>query len=166
MTKETKNNQVSNKIIVMIIGLAILMGMLTSAIVVFFLFQNEKLDQSEPRKNIEIKKIDATVENTLEKFKEKDASYLGTDEFGKDLEEVSKELYANASDTGGYTNEEERVWKYIMDRWSYYDDLEGGYAGDKYTKQVFQDASIRFNITASEAERIWNKVDRAKLGIY
>ena len=108
---------------------------------------------------------DSIIENKVQKFKEKDAGYLGSDEFGKDLEEMSDELYANAVDKGGYTSKEEEIWKYCRDRWEYYDRLEGDYSGDKYTENVFQDAAVRFNITSSEAKRIWEKVDGAKLGL-
>lgn len=117
---------------------------------------NPKTDETKP---------DSVVEEKIEKFKEKDASYLGTDEFGEDLNEMSDELYASSSDKGGYTDEEEKIWQYCMDRWDYYDRLEGGYAGDKYTENVFEDAANQFNTTPSKAEDIWKKVDRAKLGI-
>lgn len=104
-------------------------------------------------------------EETLDKWKEKDATYIGSDEFGEDLENLSDELYEGATDLGGYTDEEERIWKYCQDRWDYYDKLEGGYSGDKYTVNVFQDAGDKFGISASEAKSIWSKVDRAKLGL-
>lgn len=66
--------------------------------------------------------------------------------------------------TSKLSDREEEIWQYCMDRWEYYDDLEGGYSGDKYTEEVFKDASNEFGITASEAENTWSTVDRAKLG--
>lgn len=122
-------------------------------------------NSADPATKTESENSDSVIENKIQKFKEKDASYLGSDEFGKDLEEMSDELYANAVDKGGYTSEEEQIWRYCRDRWEYYDRLEGGYSGDKYTEDVFRDAATRFNITSSEAERIWGKVDGAKLGL-
>lgn len=87
------------------------------------------------------------------------------------LKELQKQLNNAGSsiratrDTNKYSYSEEAVWQYCMNRWEYYDQIEGGYAGDKYTKQVFRDAGNQFGITASEAERIWNKVDRSKYGL-
>ncbi len=105
------------------------------------------------------------VKELQDKWKDKDATYIGSDEFGEDLENISDELYKNAKDLGGYTAEEENIWKYCRDRWDYYDRLEGGYSGDKYTENVFQDAGDKYGISASKAESIWNKVEKAKLGL-
>lgn len=63
----------------------------------------------------------STVNEKLEKWEDKLGGYLGTDEFGKDLNEMSDEIYTNAKDKGGYTRDEEEIWKYCMDRWDYYD---------------------------------------------
>lgn len=68
-------------------------------------------------------------------------------------------------DTKDYSYSEEEIWQYCMNRWDYYDRLAGGYAGDKYTSQVFKDAGKEFGISAAEAERIWDKVDRSKYGL-
>lgn len=105
------------------------------------------------------------IGDVVEKWKAEDGMYLGSDEFGEDLEKISGELYKSAKDLGGYTEKEEAIWKYCQDRWNYYDRLEGGYSGDKYTNNVFQDAGNEFGITAKAAEAIWAKVDKAKLGI-
>lgn len=64
-----------------------------------------------------------------------------------------------------YSDKEESIWQYCRDRWTYYDKLEGGYSGDKHTNDVFNDASKKFGISATEAKSIWNKVDQANLGI-
>ncbi|MDI9457454.1 MAG: hypothetical protein QM344_05935 [Bacillota bacterium] len=80
------------------------------------------------------------VKEVQDKWKEKDATYIGSDEFGEDLENISDELYKNAKDLGGYS-------------------------GDKYTENVFQDAGDKYGISASKAESIWNKVEKAKLGL-
>ena len=86
------------------------------------------------------------------------------EEFQKQLNDAGS-LIRKEKDTKKYTHSEEEVWQYCMDRWAYYDDLAGGYSGDKYTKQVFKDAGKKFRIPSSEAERIWNKVDRSKCGL-
>jgi hypothetical protein len=123
---------------------------------------NGQSANSTVSKKSEDKSATAIIE---EKWEDEDGSYLATDEFKEDLDEISDDVYEKATDTGGYTSKEEHIWKYCMDRWEHYDNIEGGYSGDKYTKNVFQDAATEFNITNVEAENIWNKVDRAKLEI-
>lgn len=100
-----------------------------------------------------------------EDWKDEDASYIGSEDFKEDIDDISDDVYEKANDSKKYTNKEEEIWKYCMDRWEYYDELEGGYSGDKYTEEVFDDAGEKFGISDSEAERIWDKVDKAKLGI-
>ena len=85
-------------------------------------------------------------------------------EFQKQLNDTSASLRAT-KDTKKYTYSEEEVWQYCMNRWEYYDRLEGGYAGDKYTNQVFKDAGNKFGISATKAKEIWDKVDRSKYGL-
>lgn len=63
------------------------------------------------------------------------------------------------------TEFEIKIWQYIRERWNYYDSIDDKYAGDKYTQQVFSDAAKEFGIQASKAEQIWDKVDKATLGI-
>lgn len=84
--------------------------------------------------------------------------------FQEDLDEAGDSLIEE-NDTGNYSASDEAIWQYCMDRWDYYDELEGSYSGDKYTKQVFEDAAKKFGITASKAESIWNEVDKEKLGL-
>jgi len=103
--------------------------------------------------------------NETKNWKHEDASYIGSEDFKEDIDEVSDDVYEKANDSKKYASKEEEIWKYCMDRWEYYDELEGGYSGDKYTEEVFDDAGEKFGISDSEAERIWDKVDKAKLGI-
>lgn len=111
-----------------------------------------------------IPKDNSKLDETMDKWSEKDGSYLGSDEFKDDLHYIEDEMRANATDSGGYSNQEEKIWKYCMDRWEYYDIVEGKYSGDKYTVNVFADAAAKFGITATQAEDSWYKVDSAKLG--
>lgn len=104
----------------------------------------------------------------LAKKAEKDTQGQSLDmqlnEFQKQLNDTSASLRAT-KDTKKYTYSEEEVWQYCMNRWEYYDRLEGGYAGDKYTNQVFKDAGNKFGISATKAKEIWDKVDRSKYGL-
>lgn len=85
-------------------------------------------------------------------------------EFQKLMNDTGASL-RTTKDTKNYSYSEEEIWQYCMNRWDYYDRLAGGYAGDKYTSQVFKDAGKEFGISAAEAERIWDKVDRSKYGL-
>jgi hypothetical protein len=96
-------------------------------------------------------------DNGEEKFKEQLSS------FQEDLASQRGEFEKN--DTGNYSSSDEAIWQYCQDRWKYYDNLEGGYSGDKHTKDVFNDAASQFGISASEAESIWDSVDQAKVGL-
>lgn len=86
------------------------------------------------------------------------------------LEITSANTGANTSisdttvDTTTSGNDEE-VWQYCVDRWAYYDTLEGNYSADKYTDDVFNDASANFGISASEAQSVWYEVDKVKTGV-
>ena len=68
-------------------------------------------------------------------------------------------------DTSTSADTDEQVWQYCQDRWAYYDKLDGQYSADKYDTEVFNDASSNFNITASEAQSTWDKVDKVKKGV-
>lgn len=95
---------------------------------------------------------------------------LSEKEFQSQLNDFQENLASQRSefeknDTGNYSSNDEAVWQYCQDRWKYYDSLENGYSGDKHTQDVFNDAASRFGISTSEAKRIWNSVDQAKLGL-
>lgn len=66
---------------------------------------------------------------------------------------------------GTYPSTDEQVWQYCVDRWAYYDKLEGKYSADIHTDDVFNDASAKFGITASEAQSKWYKIDKEKCGL-
>jgi len=85
-------------------------------------------------------------------------------QFEQDLDAYGDELQAE-NDTGNYSGSDEAVWQYCEDRWDYYDRLEGGYSGDKYTDQVFADAASKFGISSNEAYLRWQSVEQKKLGL-
>jgi|GEM_PF-5252878 len=60
---------------------------------------------------------------------------------------------------------DEQIWQYCMKRWADYDILAGKYSADKYDTEVFNDASVKFSITVSEAQATWYKVDKVKKGV-
>lgn len=50
------------------------------------------------------------------------------------------------------------VYNWVQNRYDYYDELlnNGDYSGDKYEKQVFQDAARHFYISQSEVRKLYN----------
>lgn len=70
-----------------------------------------------------------------------------------------------SADTTVSTSTHEEVWQYCVDRWSYYDKINGSYSSDKYDTQVFGDAGVNFNITPEVAQATWDKVDKVKTGV-
>lgn len=46
------------------------------------------------------------------------------------------------------------IYNWIEQRYDYYDQKEGGYAGDKYSKTIYQEAANQFGITIEEIDSI------------
>lgn len=54
------------------------------------------------------------------------------------------------------TNSEKKaICNYIQDRYDYYDSVNGGYAGDKYSDTIMQEAAKKYGITEEQAYIIW-----------
>ena len=49
------------------------------------------------------------------------------------------------------------VYLYIQNQYYHYDSQEGRYCGDKYTKQVFEDACDYFNLSLEEIEKMYSE---------
>lgn len=49
------------------------------------------------------------------------------------------------------------VYLYIQNRYYYYDSQEGRYCGEKYTKQVFEDACDYFNLPLDKIEELYGE---------
>lgn len=47
------------------------------------------------------------------------------------------------------------IKNWITQRYDYYDELEGRYCGDKYTKTIFNEAATKFGFTYEEIYNIW-----------
>lgn len=123
----------------------------------------KRIADISPEKNYILPEISELEKSVVENDSNtSDDEFLN--EFQSDLDSVGDEL-RQENDTGNYSNNDEAIWQYCQNRWDYYDALEGGYSGDKYTEQVFIDAGNKFGISATEARRIWDKVDKEKLGI-
>lgn len=54
----------------------------------------------------------------------------------------------------------EKVHKFCIDRWEFYKKQDGAYLPSKHDKQVFEDASKEFGISARSCEYWFNKIDK------
>ena len=65
------------------------------------------------------------------------------------------------SNNNGYSNygltnsDKKAICSFIQSRYDYYDILNGGYAGDKYSDIIMEEAAEKYDITADEAFDIW-----------
>ena len=50
-----------------------------------------------------------------------------------------------------------RCIPYIQNQYYHYDSQEGRYCGEKYTKQVFEDACNHFNLPLDKIEKLYNE---------
>jgi len=50
----------------------------------------------------------------------------------------------------------QELYKWIQTRYEFYDQKEGKYCGEKYTKRVFKDAQIYFKLAEKEIEKLYN----------
>ena len=69
----------------------------------------------------------------------------------------SWEPYEEVTDKySSLTNAEKKaICNYIQDRYDYYDSVNGGYAGDKYSDTIMQEAAKKYGITEEQAYIIW-----------
>lgn len=52
--------------------------------------------------------------------------------------------------------DKKEIFDYINSRYDYYDKVEGGYAGDKYTKKIWEETSRKFGIPSRYVDEIWS----------
>ena len=70
--------------------------------------------------------------------------------------EQTTESYTSEDIYSSLTNSEKKaICNYIERRYDYYDTLNGGYSGDKYSDTIMQEAANEFGITAEQAYIIW-----------
>ncbi|MBR4723449.1 MAG: hypothetical protein IK072_01780, partial [Clostridia bacterium] len=54
------------------------------------------------------------------------------------------------------TNSEKKaICDYIQSRYDYYDSISGGYAGDKYSNKIWQEAAKKYGLTEDQISIIW-----------
>lgn len=62
----------------------------------------------------------------------------------------SKDKYSSLTNS-----EKKAICEYIEGRYEYYDNINGGYAGDKYSDRIMQEAATRYGLTTTQIEIIW-----------
>lgn len=62
----------------------------------------------------------------------------------------SKDKYSSLTNS-----EKKAICEYIEGRYEYYDDINGGYSGDKYSDRIMQEAATRYGLTTTQIEIIW-----------
>lgn len=91
---------------------------------------------------------------------EKDSTKMFEATYSFDLPYVSTEEKIAATDYISLTNEQKLFIKQWIDkRYDYYDEIEGKYTGNKYTKTIFNEAAALFNKTYSQIDSIWGDPD-------
>ena len=66
------------------------------------------------------------------------------------LHDTDTKRYNSLTDSNKKT-----IGYYIKARYEYYDEINGGYAGDKYSDAIMQEAANKYGITAQQAYIIW-----------
>lgn len=79
-------------------------------------------------------------------------SIIAEDQLGeKHIEATTQENKYNS-----LTNEEKKeICNYIQSRYDYYDKINGGYAGDKYTDTIMEEAAKKYGLSVSQIDIIW-----------
>ena len=52
-------------------------------------------------------------------------------------------------------SDKKKICEYIEDRYDYYDKINGGYSGDKYSDTIMQEAADKYDLTTTQIEIIW-----------
>ncbi len=53
-------------------------------------------------------------------------------------------------------SEKKQICEYIQSQYDYYDKLEGGYAGDKYSDQIWEEVMDQYGLEEWQVTSIWN----------
>ena len=82
-----------------------------------------------------------------------EASFNFTLTAPKSAEDVIKETaYSNLT-----KSQKLNIIYWIEARYEYYDNVAGGYSGDKYTETIFNEAAGRYNKTYEQIDSIWKQ---------
>jgi len=116
--------------------------------------------------------LDSRDEKAKEYLRQISPSYEGV--YQKQINELAMQLFKNRATWEAQhkiateINARQMVWstdrnrtieveikKYVQSRYDHYDNIAGGYSGDKYTNTIFQETATKFGITKEEVEMVW-----------
>lgn len=70
--------------------------------------------------------------------------------------EVYQEAEKKTNTYQSLTNRQKKeICEYVQSRYDYYDRINGGYAGDKYSKTIWKETCEKYGITESQLDIIW-----------
>lgn len=109
------------------------------------------------------KYLDAAIDYALKI----DPNYNG--EFADEMHSFAEQIIPNdtaeeafndaANKENTYTNltnsKKKEICQYIQSRYDYYDELNGGYSGDKYSDIIMQEAADKYGLTTNQIDIIW-----------
>lgn len=73
-----------------------------------------------------------------------------------DIEQSRSEAMSKEDKYNSLTkSEKKKICNYIEKRYSYYDTINGGYSGDKYSDKIMQEAADKYGLSVSQIEIIW-----------
>lgn len=72
------------------------------------------------------------------------------------LEEEHNEAESKEDKYNSLTNSDKKeICEYIQERYDYYDSVNGGYSGDKYSDTIMQEAADKYGLSVSQIDIIW-----------
>lgn len=81
---------------------------------------------------------------------------LGKTEDNSEKQEAYEKASTSTDTYNSLTNSgKKKICNYIDERYAYYDSLEGGNSGDKYSDKIWQEAAEKFGLTESQISIIW-----------
>lgn len=92
--------------------------------------------------------------------KQIDQSYDGP--YADEIIRLAKKYTSNSNESSKSaltmtTSEKADVKAFINARYEYYDKINGGYAGDKYTDQIWKETAEKFGISIADVDIIWSE---------
>lgn len=90
--------------------------------------------------------------------KQIDQSYDGP--YADEIIQLAKKYTSNSDESSKSAltmtaSEKADVKAFINSRYDYYDKINGGYAGDKYTEQIWKETAEKFGISTADVDLIW-----------
>ncbi len=149
MHYKQKNLQV---VIKLLIASLFIIPLLIIIVVMIFLFSER---DTEKKKYDDLIQQASKVEKYNNSLKDNISSVSSTTNSSKEQAKVNtpKDKYSSLTNS-----EKKAICNYIQGRYNYYDNINGGYAGDKYSDRIMQEAANKYGITSEQAFIIWSNM--------